>query len=476
MSAGRTAFEQDDREQVRTILGRAPARVLVLGADGMAIVRRWNEAGASVTFLASPDELGGEGANWDVAYLAGALERERWDRWLLQRVHRRLEPGGLLVVLTLNLLDLGSLAGLTHLASRAAHQLGRRMGARTALPTADRSTFRGRRYRLSRLAGMVEGIGFEVVTRTTDGHLPPALAAALGPVGRQAGRWIRLLARRLPSLWGGDRPFPPPETAHVGYRERHADAVAARDVWRATARLAPPRPVDIEDWARLAPVVLAPHPDDEIIGCGGTLLDLAARGGAVTIVQVTDGSDSAAFLDEPEATRTQVRLDEARAVADRLNAREIVCLRADNRALRPTAELRGRIRETIVRARAALVFAPSFTDIHPDHQTVLRLLAESLGEMPGPLPEVALYEVWSLVAPTHVRDVGPRMLEIEELLLLYETALKVDDYVHLVAERLIFNSFEYRGVAGYVEGFQVLPGARFLELASGHFGAPAPAR
>jgi LmbE family N-acetylglucosaminyl deacetylase len=471
-----TALDRDDREEVRTSLGRSPARVLVLGADGAAIARRWKEAGASVTCLATSDELARERAMWDVAYLTGALERERWDRWLLQRVHGRLEPGGLLVVLTLNLLDLGSLAGLTHLASRAAHQLGRRIGPKTALPSADRSAFRGRRYRLSQLASMVEGVGFEVVTRAVDGHLPPALAAALGPVGRQAGRRIRLLARRLPSLWGGDRPFPPPGIAHAGYRERHAGAVAARDAWRATVGLSPPRAVDVEDWARRASVVLSPHPDDEIIGCGGTLLDLTARGAAVTIVQVTDGSDSAAFLDEPEAFRTQVRLDEAKAVAGRLNARELMCLRADNRALRPTAELRGRIRETIERTRASLVFAPSFTDIHPDHQTVLRLLAGSLGEMTGPLPEVALYEVWSLVAPTHVHDVGPRMPEIQELLLLYETALKVDDYVHLVAERLVFNSYEHRGAPGYVEGFQVLTGARFLELASGHFGAPALAR
>jgi hypothetical protein len=48
------------------------------------------------------------------------------------------------------------------------------------------------------------------------------------------------------------------------------------------------------------------------------------------------------------------------------------------------------------------------------------------------------------VAPTHVRDVGAHIGRIEEQLLAYEAALKVGDYVHLVAEQLPFNSFEPR--------------------------------
>ncbi len=41
------------------------------------------------------------------------------------------------------------------------------------------------------------------------------------------------------------------------------------------------------DTARV--VVVAPHPDDEVFALGGFIHDVAARGGAVTIVAVTDG-------------------------------------------------------------------------------------------------------------------------------------------------------------------------------------------
>lgn len=460
-------------ESIRALLGRAPGRILFVGPRAGESARAWSGSGVEVRALSGADELPSAPGPWDAVVLDGALERERWDRWLVQRVHRSLAPGGVLVVSAAHLFDLWSFEGAMYLASRVVRQLRRRLAPRGAIPAADRATFSGRRYALRPLADMVAGVGFEVLSHDVAGHgLPAPLARALGTFGRRTARRVTLTARRLPSLWGDDRPFPERETLFAAFRASHAAPFAARDAWRRrTGGAATPVALDPADWARRGVIVFSPHPDDEVIGCGGTLLDLAAAGGAVTIVQVSDGSDSAAFIAEPENVRRQVRLDEAQAVAEQLGARELVCLRADNRALRATPELRARFRELLERTRAGVVFAPSFTDIHPDHQTVLRLLADAMRELSGPAPDVALYEVWSLVAPTHVHDVGARIGRIEALLLAYETALKIDDYVHLVAERLLYNSYEHRGRAGYVEGFEVFPASRFLELAAEHFGA-----
>ncbi len=250
------------------------------------------------------------------------------------------------------------------------------------------------------------------------------------------------------------------------FGERHADAITRRDHGaRPRASGGTVETFDVSTRAKQGVLVFSPHPDDEVIGCGGALLDLAAAGAAVTIVQVTDGSDSGAFIDEPDSVRRSVRLDEARLVAARIGA-GIVCLAADNRSLRGTAELGARSGELIQRLRPGLVFVPSFTDIHPDHQTVLQLVADALREMPEPRPDVALYEVWSLVTPTHAHPVDARIGTIEELLLLYETALKIDDYVHLVAERLLYNACEYQRRPGYAEVFDILPAQRFVELAA----------
>jgi len=414
-------------------------------------------ADAQVRRVSSATELAGAPGPWDVVCVAGVLERERWDRWFVQRVHRSMATGGRLVLEVPNLLDVWSPAGLAYLASRVERQVRRRVAPRTAIPQADRSAFAGRRYLPAALAAMVSSVGFEIEAAEMIGAPP------LGGLGRRTARAIRITARRQPSLWGPERPFPDRGAVLAGYASRHAETLSRRDARRrALGSGGAVQPVDIQDWVRRGALVFSPHPDDEVIGCGGTLLDVAARGGTVTVVQVTDGSDSAAFIDEPESVRRQVRLDEAAGVARHLGARELVCLRADNRALRATPELRAAFRDALEKARAGVVFAPSFTDIHPDHQTVLRLLADALREMPGERPDVALYEVWSLVSPTHVHPVDGRIQEIEALLLDYWTALKIDDYVHLVAERLLYNACEYGGGPGYLECFEVHAPSRFL--------------
>ncbi len=460
-------------EGIRRALGRPVERMLLVGPRAEERVVAWAGSGTETCALARAAGLEGAAGPWDAVVLDGALERERWDRWLVQRAHRVLVPGGVLVVSAANLLDVWSATGLRYLASRVVRQLRRRLSPRGVIPAADRTAFTGRRYAPGPLNAMVRGAGFEVLSQAMEGHgLPAWLAALLGPLGARTARRVTLTARRLPSVWGEGRPFPERGAMLAAFRASHDAPIEARDAWQ--RRLGPSvecKEVDVSAWAKHGAVVFSPHPDDEVIGCGGTLLDIVAQNGGVTIVQVTDGSDSAAFIDEPDGVRRQVRLDEARRVADGIGASELVCLRGDNRALRATPELRARFREILERTRAGVVFAPSFTDIHPDHQTVLRTLAAAMSEMPEPRPDVALYEVWSLVAPSHVHDVSARIGRIEDLLLAYETALKIDDYVHLVAERLLFNSYEHRGRAGYLEAFQVLPAARFLELASAHFGA-----
>lgn len=170
-------------------------------------------------------------------------------------------------------------------------------------------------------------------------------------------------------------------------------------------------------------LALAPHPDDETIGCGGALARHAAAGDAVTVVVATSGGATSAGGAGVEATRER----ECRAACAALGLGEPVFLRLRDGALagevdRLAAELRR------LGAGAAVVYAPVLVDPHPDHLAANRALAAAgLGAV------VLGYEVWSPAPADVVIDIGGVWARKEQALRCYPVALESVDYVSAMA-------------------------------------------
>ena len=119
-------------------------------------------------------------------------------------------------------------------------------------------------------------------------------------------------------------------------------------------------------------LVLAPHPDDETLGCGGTLVKHRRAGDQVRVVQVTDGRASRAGGLGPQQMAAR-RQTEARQALATLGL-DLVWLGLpegewrDDDLLTPLAEL-------LAETRPAVVYAPSPIDYHPEHVRVARVLA-----------------------------------------------------------------------------------------------------
>ncbi|MGA5481082.1 MULTISPECIES: PIG-L deacetylase family protein [Pseudomonas] len=64
--------------------------------------------------------------------------------------------------------------------------------------------------------------------------------------------------------------------------------------WQGSRRLAELPAIDVLDLVPLGSraVIIAPHPDDEVLGCGGIMQLLAAAGRPLQLISVTDGSAS----------------------------------------------------------------------------------------------------------------------------------------------------------------------------------------
>ena len=137
-------------------------------------------------------------------------------------------------------------------------------------------------------------------------------------------------------------------------------------------------------------LAIAPHPDDEVTGCGGALA-LHSRGGAhVSVLQITDGQGARALHSNGQSIAV-VRRDEARAAAAALGVARLEQLAWPERIWRED-ELRAVLRARLTQIEPEVVYAPSCIDFHPDHLRVARAFAAALGDT-GARMRVRLYEI-----------------------------------------------------------------------------------
>jgi LmbE family N-acetylglucosaminyl deacetylase len=136
-------------------------------------------------------------------------------------------------------------------------------------------------------------------------------------------------------------------------------------------------------------LALAPHPDDEAIGCGGALALHRACGDAISIAYITDGRRSRALGLAPEEMAGR-RRQEAMAAAAALGASPEWLGFAEGEWT--DAQLRASLQTLLRRLAPQIVYAPSLVDFHPEHVRVAQALVQALADAPGE-PLVRVYQV-----------------------------------------------------------------------------------
>lgn len=150
-------------------------------------------------------------------------------------------------------------------------------------------------------------------------------------------------------------------------------------------------------------VVLAPHPDDEVIGPGGALAMHARRGDRVTVVHLTDGAGGDRTAEQRAAVRA-TRRAEAEAAAKVLGVERVLGLDFPDGKLAPSPAFAAGLAGLLETLRPDVVYAPSPFEHHPDHRAALELLRQFLGSSEL-RPALILYEVNEPQPPAYLLDV-----------------------------------------------------------------------
>ncbi|HPF35744.1 MAG TPA: PIG-L family deacetylase [Candidatus Krumholzibacteria bacterium] len=142
-------------------------------------------------------------------------------------------------------------------------------------------------------------------------------------------------------------------------------------------------------------VVIAPHQDDEVLGCGGTILRKRDLGAPVTLVFLTDGGTSHRNLMPSEEMRP-LRRAEALEAAARLGvpADRVHFLDIPNRELTAGVDAAAAGLAPILAAAApAEIYTPWAGEPPPDHAAAYRATVKALA-LWGGAADLHEYAVW----------------------------------------------------------------------------------
>lgn len=155
-------------------------------------------------------------------------------------------------------------------------------------------------------------------------------------------------------------------------------------------------------------LVISPHPDDESIGCGGTLRRHVVEGDTVHVVFLTSG-EKGGHGRSPEDT-LRLREQEAKAAADILGLDQIEFWREPDGALRATREVANRLREKLEEWKPELLYVTHGGEMHPDHRAAIRLVRHALARPTAAAtkPTVLMFEVWTpMQQMDHIENITP---------------------------------------------------------------------
>ncbi|MGB9073507.1 MAG: PIG-L deacetylase family protein [Terriglobales bacterium] len=133
-------------------------------------------------------------------------------------------------------------------------------------------------------------------------------------------------------------------------------------------------------------LVVVAHPDDEVLGCGGTMARLAQEGHEVQVAILAEGMTSRSPQREQADPKQLHHLHkQAQQAADKLHVKEVVVASLPDNRLDtvPLLEVVKLIEELIEKFRPEVIYTHHPGDLNVDHEVVHRAVLTATRPMPG---------------------------------------------------------------------------------------------
>jgi len=194
-------------------------------------------------------------------------------------------------------------------------------------------------------------------------------------------------------------------------------------------------------------LILAPHPDDEVIGCGGLLLKYTNQ---CKVICITDGRYGDNNIDLQEMIK--IRKNEFTSVMHKLNITDFKFLDIEDTKLKYNYE----IFKQIDFDKFDYICIPNSLEQHTDHKAVFELIIKAYREnLIKNNIKILMYEVWgALPLVNFYIDISNNIEEKKELINMYHSQVKHINYADKISS---LNN--YRGMIAskeYIEGYLIM--------------------
>jgi LmbE family N-acetylglucosaminyl deacetylase len=227
----------------------------------------------------------------------------------------------------------------------------------------------------------------------------------------------------------------------------------------------PPRE-QITDFSAPRVLVLAPHMDDEVLGCGGTLRRHVLTGAEVTAVYMTDGCKGnpdlyhsglpQAVITEKELALSATRKDESARAAKILGIQELIFLDNPEAQLAPSAETVEQVRNILQERQPQVVYLPSILDLHADHwatNCILYMATKGLHFASDWRPVYRGYEIWTPLLASRMVDISEVIKIKEQAIEQFASQLAHADFLRTILGLNAYRSLYHARGHGYAEAF-----------------------
>ncbi|MBK6593450.1 MAG: glycosyltransferase [Burkholderiales bacterium] len=198
-------------------------------------------------------------------------------------------------------------------------------------------------------------------------------------------------------------------------------------------------------------VVFAPHPDDEVFGCGGSLALHAKAGHAVRVILLTAGDRKTDGVSDLEYAN--LRLNESAAAASVLGIATPECWEIADRAVGYGETLVERIMGAIVAAEADVVYAPSLWESHPDHRATAMSAIEAVRRLGGSR-SLLLYELSAPLRPNRLVDISSVWVDKAKAMACFDSQNKNLDYPDFIGSLNRYRALTLGASVNRAEAFE----------------------